>query len=125
MIRAMEELVITESGKESLLLKELSGKWVKKEEMEERIWRIDDMRLELVQKALKEKRISYQYAEEDGCGSIDFFFRGIPYHVWEFEDDGWGVETNIENSGKSEDIFGNYEEKVADVIWGWPEMIQP
>lgn len=83
------------------------------------------MRLELVQKALKEKRIPYQYAEEDGCGSIDFLFRGIPYHVWEFEDNGWGVETNIENSGKSEDIIGNYEEKVADVILGWPEMVQP
>ena len=59
------------------------------------------MRLELVQKALKEKGIPYNYTEEDGCGSIDFLFRGIPYHVWEFEDDGWGAETNIENSAEN------------------------
>lgn len=80
------------------------------------------MRLELVQKALKEKGIPYNYTEEDGCGSIDFLFRGIPYHVWEFEDNGWGAETNIENSGRSEDLTGGYERKIADVIMGWPEM---
>ena len=82
------------------------------------------MRLELVQKALKEKGIPYNYTEEDGCGSIDFLFRGIPYHVWEFEDDGWGAETNIENSGRSEDIVGDYERKIAGMILGWPEMVQ-
>ena len=82
------------------------------------------MRLELGQKALKEKGIPYNYTEEDGCGSIDFLFRGIPYHVWEFEDNGWGAETNIENSGRSEDIVGDYERKIAGMILGWPEMVQ-
>lgn len=81
------------------------------------------MRLERVQQALKEKNISYQYTEEEGCGSIDFLFRGIPYHVWEFQDGEWGAETNVENSGKSQDMTGNYEEKIAEVILSWPDMI--
>lgn len=81
------------------------------------------MRLERVQQALKEKRIRYQYTEEDGCGSIDFLFRGIPYHVWEFQDEEWGAETNVENSGKSEDMAGDYEKRIADVILGWPDMV--
>lgn len=81
------------------------------------------MRLERVQQALKEKRIRYQYTEEDGCGSIDFLFRGIPYHVWEFQDEEWGAETNVENSGKSEDMAGDYEKRIADVILSWPDMV--
>lgn len=41
------------------------------------------MRLEKVQDALKRKKIEYSYTEEDGCGSIDFMFRGVRYHVWD------------------------------------------
>ena len=35
------------------------------------------MRLEKVQEALKTKKIQYEYTEENGCGSIDFMFRGL------------------------------------------------
>ena len=42
------------------------------------------MRLIRVQNALKEKNITFQYTEEDGCGSLDFEFRGLRYHVWEY-----------------------------------------
>ena len=35
------------------------------------------MRLEKVQEALKTKKIHYEYTEENGCGSIDFMFRGL------------------------------------------------
>jgi len=35
------------------------------------------MRLETVQKALKDKNIAFDYTEEDGCGSLDFMFRGL------------------------------------------------
>lgn len=35
------------------------------------------MRLEKVQEALKTKKIIYEYTEENGCGSIDFMFRGL------------------------------------------------
>ena len=35
------------------------------------------MRLEKIQKVLKEKNFPYTYTEEDGCGSIDFEYRGV------------------------------------------------
>lgn len=44
------------------------------------------MRLNIVQEALKKKKIKYEYTEIDGCGSIDFLFRGLKFHVWEYED---------------------------------------
>ena len=56
------------------------------------------MRLEKLQKILKEKDCPYDYAEEDGLGSIDFVYRGISYHIWEFEDGERGVETNLRNA---------------------------
>ena len=39
------------------------------------------MRLEKVQDALRAKNIKYEYTEEDGCGSLDFMFRGLKFHV--------------------------------------------
>ena len=81
------------------------------------------MRLEKVQDALKKKKIEYTYTEEDGCGSIDFLFRGVRYHVWEYEDNGWGVETNLKNSGRSEELEGDYETILAEEILSWPDMI--
>ena len=53
------------------------------------------MRLEKVQDALRAKKIKYEYTEEDGCGSLDFMFRGLKFHVWEYHDGVWGAETNI------------------------------
>ena len=40
------------------------------------------MRLEKVQNALDQKNIKFEYTEEDGCGSLDFMFRGLSFHVW-------------------------------------------
>lgn len=81
------------------------------------------MRLEFVQNALKEKKIEYEYTEEDGVGSLDFLFRGLKFHVWEYEDRGWGAETNVFSAGRSEDLEGDYEEKIAAEIRSWPDMI--
>lgn len=67
------------------------------------------MRLLRVQEALKQKRITYTYSEEDGCGSLDFLFRGLGFHVWEYHDGVWGVETNVFNVGRSQDLEGDYE----------------
>ena len=53
------------------------------------------MRLEKIQAYLKEKQWNYEYTEEDGLGSIDFEHRGLSYHIWEFEDGGYGAETNV------------------------------
>lgn len=81
------------------------------------------MRLTRVQNALKEKNITFQYTEEDGCGSLDFEFRGLRYHVWEYAEDGtWGVETNVFEAGRSRDIEGNYEEILEAEILSWPDM---
>lgn len=35
------------------------------------------MRLQTVQDALNQKNIRFEYTEEDGCGSLDFMFRGL------------------------------------------------
>ena len=43
------------------------------------------MRLQKVQDALNKKNIKFEYTEEDGCGSLDFMFRGLKFHVWEYE----------------------------------------
>ena len=45
------------------------------------------MRLKKLQKFLEEKSFLYHYTEEDGMGSIDFEYRGIAYHVWEFKEE--------------------------------------
>ncbi len=81
------------------------------------------MRLEIVQKALEKKNIRYQYTEEDGCGSLDFMFRGLSFHVWEYHDGVWGAETNIYEAGRSQDIEGDYENVIAEEILSWPDMI--
>ena len=81
------------------------------------------MRLQTVQEALKKKNISYVYTEEDGCGSLDFMFRGLSFHVWEYCDGGWGAGTNVFVAGRSEDIEGDYEEIISREILSWPDMI--
>jgi len=78
------------------------------------------MRLQKVQDALNKKNITFEYTEEDGCGSIDFEYRGVAYHVWEFfDDDIWGAETNVKNMGRHEDLFGEYEREIIDIVQTW------
>ena len=75
------------------------------------------MRLEKVQDALRTKKIKYEYTEEDGCGSLDFMFRGLKFHVWEYHDGVWGAETNIYEAGRSQDIEGDYEAEISAEIF--------
>ena len=83
------------------------------------------MRLQQGQDALKEKKIVYEYTEEDGLGSLDFDFRGLRFHVWEYEDGGsFGAETNVFEAGRSTDIEGDYEKIISEEILSWPDMIQ-
>ena len=82
------------------------------------------MRLQRVTEALKKKNITFEYCEEDGCGSLDFIFRGLKFHVWEFQDgEIFGAETNIFNVGKAQDIEGDYEAVIVKEILSWPDMI--
>ncbi len=75
------------------------------------------MRLEKLQKYLRGKGWKYSYAEEDGCGSVDWEHRGLTYHVWEFPED--GAESNVKNVGKMEDYTGDYEEQIIGIIKEW------
>lgn len=77
------------------------------------------MRLEKIQSYLKEKQWKYEYSEEDGLGSIDFEHRGLSYHIWEFEDGGYGAETNVRTVGRQEDITGDYEKEIIDILKTW------
>lgn len=78
------------------------------------------MRLEKTQRYLKEKGYAYSYTEEDGLGSIDFDHRGLKYHIWEFQDgDVSGVETNLRTSGRSEDLTGDYERQMIEILETW------
>ena len=77
------------------------------------------MRLEKIQDYLKKKGWEYTYVEEDGCGSIELMYRGVPYHIWEFEDNGWGAESNVRNRGKSEVFTESYEETIIDIMEHW------
>ena len=81
------------------------------------------MRLEKVQEALNTKNIKYEYTEENGCGSLDFMFRGLRFHVWEYEDRVLGAETNVFEAGRSQDIEGDYEETISREILSWPDMM--
>ena len=74
------------------------------------------MHLQKIQEILNEHQCEFDYAEEDGLGSIDFVYRGISYHIWEFEDQERGVETNVRNAGRSEDITGAYEEVLVELL---------
>lgn len=76
------------------------------------------MRLEKIQKILRDKKISFDYSEEDGCGSIDFEYRGLSYHIWEYADQEkpCGVETNLRNVGRTEELEGDYEQKLSEIL---------
>lgn len=68
---------------------------------------------------IKEKGWDYRTSMEDGCGSIDFDYRGVPYHIWEFYDGEWGVETNLRHGGQQEELFGDYEEEMLKIMKAW------
>lgn len=77
------------------------------------------MRLVSIQDFLKEKGWPFQYVEEDGLGSIDFEYRGIGYHIWEFKEERYGAESNVKEGGKQEDYYGDYENQIINIIKEW------
>ena len=81
------------------------------------------MRLKKVQKALETKNINYEYTEENGCGSIDFMFRGLRFHIWEYEDRVWRAQTNVFEACRSQYIEDAYENLISDEIISWPDML--
>lgn len=76
-------------------------------------------RLRRVLEFIESQNWKYTYCEEEGCGSIDFEYRGVPYHIWEFCDDQWGVETNLRHGGRQEEITGDYESAMLEIMKDW------
>lgn len=77
------------------------------------------MRLEKIRAYFDEKGWPFEYSENDGCASIDFIHRGLSYHIWEFGEDGFGAESNVENVGRMKDYEGDYEEAILQVLRTW------
>lgn len=77
------------------------------------------MRLAGLQDFLAGKNIKFTYTEMDGLGSIDFIHQGLSYHIWEFLDGEYGVESNVANTGKTVDYFGDYEAELMKIMEAW------
>ena len=80
---------------------------------------MEEKRLTTVLDFIREHGWTYQYTCEDGCGSIDFDYRGVPYHIWEFFDEVWGVEMNLRHGGRQEEILGDYESEMLEIMKDW------
>ena len=39
--------------------------------------------------------------------------------MWEFQEDGYGAESNVENVGRMKDYRGNYEEEILSIVKTW------
>ncbi|MDO4490542.1 MAG: kinase [Lachnospiraceae bacterium] len=82
------------------------------------------MRLKAIQEELKKRKITIDYNEEDDCASIDFIWRGLSYHIWEFlDDDGTrGCDTNVFSTGKTVELLEGYEDTILRELERWPYM---
>ena len=77
------------------------------------------MRLKKIRAWLDHKGIPHTYIEEEGCGSIDFLYKGLSYHIWEFPEEEQGAESNVRSAGRM-DVYGSgYEEEILDVLKTW------
>lgn len=74
------------------------------------------MRLTKIQELFKERGIEYEYTEDGALGSIDFEYRGVSYHIWEFEDQEAGAESNVRSGGRMEEFTGDYEEQILKLL---------
>ena len=77
------------------------------------------MRLERVRKCLEEKGMEYTYSENDDCGAVEFEFRGLRYHIWEYPEPERGAASNVATAGRMIDYEGDYESQIVDVLSRW------
>ena len=77
------------------------------------------MRLLSIQNFLREHRIDFTYNEENDAGSIDFMYRGIAYHIWEYPAPERGAAANIRNIGRQNDYEDNYEDQLLEDLKHW------
>ena len=50
-------------------------------------------------------------------------FRGLRFHIWEYEDRVWGAETNVLKQAEARTLEGDYEEIISGEILSWPDML--
>ena len=77
------------------------------------------MRLEKIQRFLKEKNMPFTYFEENDCGSIEFTHHGHSYHIWEYPAPERGAASNVLTVGRTEDYEDHYEASIIAVMEGW------
>jgi len=77
------------------------------------------MRLSGIREFLDKKGIVHSYTEEDGCGSIDFLYKGLSYHIWEFPEEEQGAESNVRSAGKMDTYGSGYEAEILDILKSW------
>lgn len=77
------------------------------------------MRLASIQQLLRQKGISFQYYEEENCGSINFIRSGLSYHIWEFPAPERGADSNVRTAGRSEEFGENYEQEILEILTAW------
>ena len=80
---------------------------------------MEEKRLQKVLAFIEAHGWTYTYTCEDGCGSIDFDYRGVPYHIWEFYDGEWGVDMNLRHGGRQEELLGDYEAEMLEIMKDW------
>ena len=77
------------------------------------------MRLTKIQTFLKSRNMTYQYWQDNDCGSISFVHKGLSYHIWEYPAPERGADSNVRTAGRSEEFDGDYEEAILKILRTW------
>lgn len=77
------------------------------------------MRLTRIQEHLTQRKIPFQYWEDNDCGSITFLHKGLSYHIWEYPEPERGADSNVRTTGRSEEFDGDYEEEILKILRTW------
>ncbi len=77
------------------------------------------MRLQRIQAHLHSRGVEFSYWEEDDCGSIQFYHRGLSYHIWEYPAPERGAQSNLRTAGRDEDYEGDYEQTLLEILQSW------
>ena len=77
------------------------------------------MRLQNIQAYLKSRDVAFNYWEDNDCGSIQFYHRGLSYHIWEYPAPERGAASNLRTAGRDEDFEGDYEQALLEILRSW------
>ena len=77
------------------------------------------MRLPNIQAYLKSRDVAFTYCEDNDCGSIQCYHRGLSYHMWESPAPERGAASNLRTAGRDEDFEGDYERTLLEILRSW------